>query len=70
MKDRKTVWRGCPNDDGFTQRRCHAYDSKTGQLCLQPASLIDSERGCYVCEKHAKQLVFDLTVEACGFNPK
>lgn len=45
---------------------CSAYN-ENGQRCGAPATHVDNERGCYVCDKHKR--LFNLTVEATGFKP-
>jgi len=65
VKRRKPVWRGCPEDNGM-QYFCSAYN-ENGQRCGAPATHVDNERGCYVCDKHKR--LFNLTVEATGFKP-
>jgi len=62
MKNRKTCWRGCPTERE-NHFQCIAY-KKNGRLCRKPAVTFDPARGGFICERHRRELVEGLTLEA------
>lgn len=39
---------------GHSHFRCMAY-CEDGTICNRPATIVDTQRGCYVCEAHKSQ---------------
>jgi len=62
MKHRTICYKGCPGERE-THFTCVAYNDD-GRLCRQPATVLDPQRGGFICERHSAALIADLKAES------